>query len=316
MSLREELIQFYGKAAVKDIEANPAFLQLCAKHARDTGFEPERQRIRTLAKDLERWLDGQTHQSQVKLSLQLLVQTNDDDERRNDYNELIKLRYRESWSDAQKAHYDHAVAIITGNVQYFLSFTQRNRTPPHVNVINSNHRYFIKDVFYNEEIPKEAFSEKNLLARAVWWLLESRGLKGFYFPVHEGGSSKVVARLQAHSDQMLTFIQLVQSASFDWRSQNFCHFEYSQSLVSKSCKKRLFLLGDERSALQQEWGNTISAIYKDWFNESISAVDGLELKPTVQREGAAIKHNRKQIDDLIVKQIMRIRDQLFESVPV
>jgi hypothetical protein len=170
-------------------------------------------------------------------------------------------------------------------------------------------------VFYGQRFTKADFSTDNLLARAVWYLLQSRGLKGFYFPAHEGAYNVVKERLQTQSKATLTFVQLVQSATFDWRNENYCHFEYTEAAASASCKKAFFVLGDQREELKLEWSKVVSGGCRDWYLKSVEDKDGLELRSTNTRDSVAITENRKKIERLVAGEVIRIRNELFEGVP-
>lgn len=315
MSLHEEIVKLYGSGKVAQIEQGHTFKQLCTKYQAAEGFEAERLRIRSFRMNLEDICHNQINQAQVRLCLKLLSQEKKKEDRA-DYHDLIIDVYYEYWSDPQQKHFDHSYTILTGDVYFFLSFTTRSNTPEYATKVNQENRYFLEHVFWPKELPEVGdLSKDNMLAAAIWRYLRDQGLSGFYYREHEGTSNEVMKRLKANCDKTLTFLQLVQGVMFDYKEPNFCHFEYETVLGSKVCRKRIYVMGEERDDILAR-KNIIFKKWLPWFNEITKDKDALQLVPTPDRNDVAIKKNREALKKKIVRQIEHIRDDLFEKVPI
>lgn len=314
MSMHEELVKLYGSGKVAEIEQGQGFAQLCAKYRKAEGFEPERLRIRDFRANLEEICCGQTNQAQVRLCLKLLsVKKKDED--RTDYHDLIIDAYYDYWSEPQKKHFDHLYAILKGDVYFFLSFTTRSNTPMYASKVNKKNRYFLADVFWPKELSKVGdLTKENMLAAAIYRYLEEQGLSGFYYPRHEGMSNHVEKRLRTHCRRTLTFVQLVQGVMFESKEPNFCHFEYKEARQSELCRKRIYIMGEERADILAR-KNIISEKWLPWFDEITKDKDALELVSTRYRDDVAVQKNHKELKEKIVRQIEHIRDELFEKIP-
>ena len=311
MSFKEELIDLYGRGTLKDIEQGPDYSKLCTNNVDNEGFEIERIRIRTFRNELEQQLTGQRLKTQVKISLKLLSKIQEEEDR-DDYHKLIKLAYKPSWSPTQQKHFDNAHKVIKGEVYYFLSFTQKNRTPQNPNIVNLDHRYFIEDIFWGQDISQERdVRTQNLLAETIWYFLENNDIKGFFYPIYEGESADVENKLSHNIANTLVFVQLIQGVMF--KEKNFCFREYQKVLDSPVCQKRIFVLAEERKKLQQ-W-NPPPDEFVNWHKEIIKDKDALFLKPTPKRDPNTIHENRQKIEKNIVQEIKRIREEMYEKVP-
>lgn len=317
MSMHDDLIEAYGVKvvdSVTEIETSASFQELLAKHSGKAGFDPECAYVGKLRATIQRLLAKQRPESQVRISLKLLYQTRNEDTRR-DYQRLIKLAFLQDWSDPQQAHFDRAYSVISGNVYYFLSFTNHNLTHGFANIVNRNHRSLIEDVFYNQK-PQEIgdFAKENLLAKVVWYFLESYGLKGFYYPLHQGNNAVVREKLSSNLQATLTFVQIVHTAIFDKDPEaNYCFFEYDNVRASGLCRKRYFILADSRADLK------VHALphdhFEPWRGEIIDLVDALELEPSEYYDDAVLRRNTKLIKEKIVKEIEKSSSELFDNVP-
>lgn len=314
MSMREELIEIYSETKVVEIEESKSFQELCKKYQNAEGFEPERLRIHFFKKELEEYCREQTNKSQIRLCLKLLSREKDQ-ENRLAYHDLIIKAYWIYWSDAQKKHFDKAFTILNGDVYFFLSFTNCNSTPEYASKVNRENRFFLEDIFYPDKIFETgAPSQNNLLAKAIHHYLQGQGIQGFYYPEHEGESNNVKIKLQKYCHKALTFLQLIQGTMFEYKTPNFCHFEYEEALKSEVCCKRIYVMGEERNDILAR-RNTIFGGWLNWFDEALNDVDALQLIPTRYRDDSAVKKNHEAVKNKIVRQIETIRDNLFAEIP-
>jgi len=69
-------------------------------------------------------------------------------------------------------------------------------TKGYVNAVNKNHLYLIEEIFYPQKLEEIGnYTNENLLAKAIWYYLQSEGIKGFYYPLHEGNNDVVREKL-------------------------------------------------------------------------------------------------------------------------
>ncbi|MCP4566710.1 MAG: hypothetical protein GY841_03915 [FCB group bacterium] len=314
MSLRDELIQLYGGGKIAMVEQGHDFKSLCSRCQEIEGFEAERRRIHSFKARLEGLCREQTFDKQVEYCLKFLSGEKNE-KNRTDFHALIKIAYWGNWSEAQREYFDKAYTIIEGNVYFFLSFTTRNNTPEEVNAVNQENRHFLQEVFLADKLSDVGdHSKENLLAKAIHRYLRNQGISGFYFPEHEGESNDVKAKLLDNIKNSMIFLQLIQGVMFDYKTPNYCHFEYKEAVKSEVCCKRIYIMGEQRADVLAR-KNIVNREWLPWFNEAVKKVDALQLIPTQFRCDEAIKENHDALKDKIVRQIERIRKDLFENIP-
>src|SRR5262245_48836255 len=164
-AVTDQLVAFYAEHGTAGVRDDPGFQALCDAHVGDTGFDATRNEVQRVMAALERNVDKHKHRDQVRFALETLNTIRKEEARRAILRDLVHARYFPNWSDALREYFDWAAERL-GWQDYFLSFTSYNPTDD-VNVVNSTHRYLIKDRIPNTWRERQAESRANLVAEML-----------------------------------------------------------------------------------------------------------------------------------------------------
>jgi hypothetical protein len=306
-----QLVAFYARHGVEGVKNDPDFVALCDAHEGDRGFDATQRHVQNVEFALERNVDGQPYGAeQVKFALKTLNTFGDENDREI-LSELVHARHSPSWSTDQRTYFDQAAEKL-GWQDYFLSFTSYNPTVGEINVVNSAHRYLIRDQTPEAWEDRQARSRANLLANMLDYVLRNRQLRGFYYKRHEGDSSQVMTKLTENAQQSLTFVQLLQSAMFVKQPPpNFCHVEYELSVADES--KTLVFVRAEPLGEFIKRENVDNSLH-GWYDD-VAGRDPFELATTRRRAATTIEGNLDGLRDRVVAKVQAARERLFTEVP-
>jgi len=310
----KKLIEIYARQPADQVTGDPEFAELYAEHPKvDDPFHAQHQRVKKIKRRLEKevGIQGSPH-SQVKFALRyfhgLLGGTNDED---RICVGLTKLAYYPNWISEQKTYFDETCTRMRTKVDYFLSFTQRNRSGAG-NPINGYHRHLIQVV---GQLADPLMSVDNQFAKMLDNLLK-RKFTGFFFPTTEGESNVVKKNLAERMSQSLVFIQLVQNEMFvkAYAGQpNFCHEEYLQAIAENKKVILLFADGEYRQDLLPDFD--VLPDLDEWY-EYVFERDALFMKSTqFAPDPATMQENHLRLKEKVMDKVEEFRVALWENAP-
>jgi hypothetical protein len=225
------------------------------------------------------------------------------------YCDLVLRAAGPAWQNQHRTYFKEKSLVLMEAQHFFLSFTNRNSGRPNQNLINTNHKEFIKWVIGKPKYDSADKSEENLLAEAIYQLLVKGSLKGFYFRKHKEDNTMVKEKLQKNCKQSLSFVQLVQGEMFQQNAQlpmNWCFFEYS--VVKESNIPVLFV------QIEEDVSNAnIYIAFNKWYEEFANRAS-IKLTRTPFYKPTLIDENREKINGL-GKQVMQALDGIYKGVP-
>ncbi len=317
MTSLEELIEIYGGREAKDVSKDQNYVRICQENDGNPIFHAERFRIENIKRKLEKEAGIQkTRQKQVKFALRFfhrLVGSKDDED--EVCRRLTLASYYPQWTDKQKLYFDETCVLVKKKLDYFLSFTQRNRSGAG-NPINSYHRYLIQSI----GLPDPKDSQENELARMLDRLLQiSRyQFRGFFFPAHEGDSQQATEKFLKALDNSMVFIQIVQNEMFSKHYQhqnrpNYCYIEYKQAIEKK--KEMIFIFADGQHPQDLIPEEDAQFEFDDWY-ELILGADCVHMEPTrIADERSNIPDSIDKLKKRLVEAVQRHRETLWEGAP-
>ncbi|HWM26258.1 MAG TPA: hypothetical protein VNP98_15695 [Chthoniobacterales bacterium] len=307
--LQEELIAVYAKGSVDEVHASPEYAKFYDTNKGKPGFAAERGLVEEMRSRVDATLSaGQNVRDLVATALSIIWNLRKDKER-NVYRELILEAMAPVWETKQRDYFKEKSLTLIAAREYFLSFTSRNLGYPNQNVINANHREFIKEAIGSNRYESADLGKENLLAAAIDHLLRSnRRLDGFFFPKHLGDNKLVEKKLLENCEQALSFVQLIQEEIFRFTDpvRNWCFFEFNA--VSGSNKPLIFVQVEEKID-----GADLYVDYGKWFT-AFSARDPIKLVDTRWADRKPIESNLASIRDL-GDQILQSLHAIYASVP-
>jgi hypothetical protein len=304
--VREEIVAAYAEHGVEGVKRDQDFLDLCARHADDTGFDATVNRISDVAAGLERVLEAQEPRDQVIFALKLFYAHRNEERRRGICRELTERRYYTRWSDEQRGYYDQACMKLERWRDYFLSFTNYNPTEGEVMFVNNQHKRLINLGLGRSHGAPEAIKE-NLLARLLDYELRNVPLDGFFYPKYRE-PGEVEERLLREAQASFAFVQLVQNSMFD-KWPNYCQSEFDAAREDEARTLIFVLAGPRADLIARE--DIVTGMH-DW-HEAISARDAVELKPAVTL--AEARELVTMIREQVVAPVRSARAHLFKGVP-
>jgi len=307
--LQEKLIAVYAKGVVDDVHASPEYASLCAANKDNPAFTAERSLVEEMRSRVDATLSaGQNVRDLVATALSIIWNLRKNKER-NVYRKLILQTLAPVWETKQRDYFTKKSLTLIAAREYFLSFTSRNLGYPNQNVINANHREFIKEAIGSNRYESADKGKENLLAAAVDHLLRSnRRLDGFFFPKHLGDNKVVEKKLLENCEQALSFVQLIHEEIFRFTDplQNWCFFEFNT--VSGLNKPLIFVQVEENID-----GANLYDDYRKWFT-AFSARDPIKLVDTRWADRKPIESNLASVRDL-GDQILQSLHAVYANVP-
>jgi hypothetical protein len=304
-----QLVALYAAHGADGVKNAGAFQSLCDTHDGDSGFDATLNDVKKIAVELQRNVDGHKYPEQVRFSLETLYGFKQANEREI-LSALVRARYFASWSDEQRNYFEWAAERL-GWRDYFLSFTSYNPTDE-INVVNSTHKYLIRDQIPTTWQERQDDSRANLLAHMLDNALRRGLLEGFYWERHKGDSTEVEEKLTTNAQESLTFIQILQSAMFVKQPPpSFCHLEYRVAVADES-KTLVFVRAEPADDFIKRFKVDIGL--RDWYDD-IANRDPFELAPTRTWAAARIQQNLEGIRDNIIAKVEEARERLFTGVP-
>jgi hypothetical protein len=305
-TLRQRLIDLYGmapiasKAPIDDVHNSPAYQALCREHAGDRVFDCERQEVEDIRRIVDSWVGTRTtYVEQVEFALRLIRRFKKEREHET-ARALILASYGARWDAKQQTYFSEKSQLFLRPCHYFLSFTNRNPSKGKPNIVNLNHRYFVSDMLRVPDDQK-GWSERNLVAETIHYLLTNAQLDGFYYPEHEGDNQIVETKLRTNCERALAFVQLVQGEMFRYydKSPNWCYFEYTVTEKIDADRILFVQLEDQIS------GDDVYIQWDPWYKRFASK-DPVKLKATQL-------HNPQDVDEN-VKQVAKLKAQIDQSI--
>ena len=310
-----ELTAFFAAHRVADIQNVPEYAAYCARNLDALGFRDARDKTEVAKKAIEDRLDGQPNAAgQLRQALKLLVAQRSLDFDR--YRELISVGYKPAWSREQQVYFEHAVRIIRSGYYFFLSFTKRG--PEDLGKMRVNRQYWELIKRKIEPPSKGDLKERNLLAHAIYVMLRSELLEGFYYPRHDNDNSLVERKLREACESCLVFVQLVDNAMFSPpKDPNFCEFEYRHALdfirqAGGPAEDRVLFVVTERDKDDLPDPLTVGT-YGDWVRH-IQSKAAVYLPPVAD-------YDKRRIDEIkeklaaVVSQVKAAKKNMLERVP-
>jgi len=310
-SIVEKLVELYAKGPVAQVHADADYQALCAQNVGDTAFNGERLRIENLRDSIDESIGPRTsYRDQVQFALRLLRRI-PKDEGQAHCRSLILKTYGAKWSDPQREYFEKKSLLLVEAKDFFLSFTSRNPAAPGLNQINRNHEFFIKDRIGVAAYNKADLGKQNLLAEAIYQLLQDQQLAGFYYPLHEGNNKEVEEKLRGNCIRCLSFVQLVQGEIFrylDAPKRNWCHFEFTE-VEAIDTERILFVKIDDPIR-----GENINLSFDRWYRR-FRARDPLMLERTRRYDTRLIDENFDKITKQLSEQITNTFDRICTQIP-
>lgn len=319
MNYLDDLIELYGRRPAAKVADDPKYDALCKAHDGNSLFHYARQRVERIREKLDLQVGKQeTGQMQVKNALKLFEQLRVPDEKQEDEicRRLVLAAWYPFWRDVQKAHFDQTVKTLRKDLDYFLSFTQRNSVGGS-NPVNAYHRYLIQS--YGVDDPYTC--PLNELAKAINRGLQASKykLRGFFFPAHEDDSQNVSKKLQDAMDSALVFIQLVQNEMFSKdkkykAEENYCFDEYNMAIDRHKHTIYLFVDGKHPDDMIPE-EKTYSR-FESWF-QVIKATDCVALARTqaLDLEEENVIKNQDLLRRKLFEKVQSFREALWNDSP-
>lgn len=128
-----------------------------------------------------------------------------------------------TWDDEDRAYYDQRYAVITGWVDFFISYTNRNAGDT-----NFDFQELYESVYFYPP-PESVRGTKNLVARIIVKYLNGGGLEGFADWEEIKSGDDIGKKIRDYSGKAYAFVQMVERACFTKPAgnlKNWCFEEY------------------------------------------------------------------------------------------
>ncbi|MDJ0899387.1 MAG: hypothetical protein QNJ55_11305 [Xenococcus sp. MO_188.B8] len=311
-----KLIEIFAECDIDNLEENQDYIKLCHENNRKVWFDALRARIEKIKKRLEITVGKQSSlKNQVIEALTLLNRMKTEEEKNICY-ELIIKEFSNQWQQSQLDHFKKYYNALQNNYDYFLSFTDRNPTRQYGSYyLNPNYEYLTRRLLGKKFIKDH--EKVNLLARAIHYLLESRGnIKGFFYPQKEEDNQEVKAKLISACEHCFVFVQIIQNIMFadskDSKNPNYCHFEYCHACKCLESKKRfIFLLAEKSHDSLKDFYRNVHPDCDEWYQDILSR-DKIILQHAEKKD---VMKMIKTIRKNLVEKIDKIKWEIIEDVP-
>jgi hypothetical protein len=308
-SLQETLLGLFALGSVEQVHSLPAYQELCRIHEKNRTFDAERAGVEEVRAYLDDSLSYPgTARQEVDRALRLIWSLQNPTKQEL-YRELVLRASGSAWQSQHRAYFEQKSMVLMQSQHFFLSFTNRNAGRPNQNLVNANHKEFIKWVIGKPMYESANKSEENLLAEAIYQLLVKGSLKGFYFRKHKEDNQQVEEKLKKGCNESLSFVQLVQGETFQRNAQlpqNWCFFEYS--VVKASDIPVVFV------QVEDDIPNAnIYVDFHDWYTEFQTRAS-IKLTRTPFYKPTLIDENLEKIKSL-GKQVSQSLDRIYQGAP-
>jgi hypothetical protein len=304
---------------VAKIAENAEYQRLCKEHE-DLQFDAERDVIERAKRRIEVLLDQPFQRSEQVRAALVELRKKRNDRHRDLYFDLIMMGYQPRWTDTQKAYFANAWRLIQSTHDFFFSFTMRHTPPDVENPVNSDYKYFIKEIVGAERFETADRCRTNLLAKAVHAWLSRSLYRGFIFTEHQGDNAVTLTKLREHCRQSLVFVQMIQNIMFDEPGErtNYCLFEYveaKQAIIGdpEGEKRFLFIVAEEsRDHLPRSF--LVPEEYEEWYDHLL-AKDPVYLPRLPVYSDQKIDEFKRLLDEKIRDKLSEAWEWVFRGVP-
>jgi hypothetical protein len=314
MSTRDELIRLYAAYPVSQIVSVAEFQRFARKNENDTTFRRERHTVETAKINLEAAIaNAGSYAEEIRAVLSVLNRCRLDGKiMEAACYDLAVTAYKPHWSAAQQLYFEEGYKEIQREHDFFLSFTSRHLNEGGENPVNTDYKHFIQQVIPGKwEVADR--KKANLLAEAVRVLLVPALPRDFFYPHIVGDNRPLAAHLQAHCSASRVFVQMVQNIMFlqpPPPDQNWCFFEYQHMKTSDPGRVVLVIAED---ALLPD--SSVPLDYGQWYKEAQDR-NVVYLPPVRKWNGRRVEDLRRLITERLRPQLLRVRDQILERVPI
>lgn len=226
---------------------------------------------------------------------------------------LLTAMFAADWSTEQVAHFEYMFKSMMCWRSFFLSYTNGNSSE-----LNDRYRNIIVRGLSSNIKKSPRWLKENLLAEIVAQKLGTHNLDGFYDKKDIRLGQDLMNRIKPAVDNVFIFIQLVQTETFTFGSENWSFEEWrmfdaasSEKLADRQYFSQVF---DDR--LAPVFTNTREFLkppvpvpeYKKWCDRLFSKVHNVELPTDPKAFDVVIRDLTARIVDL--------RHQIVSTVPV
>ena len=231
---------------------------------------------------------------------------------------IVDHRCFRGWSRRQQTYFVDTAIDLADRYDFFLSFSNRpyKAEPDSVLDVNYHNKNFIKSVL--SDVGRSRWSTENLVAPAVLNIIESysglrsHGLRGYYYPAHEGNGATIKEKIVSALERSRAFVQVLHNEMFvGAKENNFCCFEFEMSLKRQLPEFYIHAIpSTERTPPEG-----VSVLYQPWMNR-VADIGALELAPTVQNISGVVGAMRKRVLEAVASGVAKARQDLIDRAPL